>query len=48
MKKYSIGSTCSPCVGFKYGCHEDKDIPTVLASRSSILRYIYDMIKKKK
>ena len=48
MKEYSIGTTCSPCVGFKYGCHEDKDIPWVLASRSSIWRHICDMIKKKK
>jgi hypothetical protein len=23
----SIGYACSPCVGFKYGCHEDKEIP---------------------
>ena len=48
MKEYSIGTTCSPCVGFKYGCHEDKGIPCVLASRSSVWRYICDMIKKKK
>ena len=48
MKEYSIGSTCTPCVGFKYGCHEDKGIPCVLASRSSVWRYICDMIKKKK
>ena len=38
MKEYSIGTSCIPCVGFKYGCHEDKDIPCVLASRSSILK----------
>ena len=48
MKEYSIGNACSPYVGFKYGCHEDKDIPWVLASRSSIWRDEYDMIKKKK
>ena len=38
MKEYSIVVACGPCVGFKYGCHEDKDIPCILASRSSIRR----------
>ena len=25
-EEYSIGTTCSPYVGFKYGCHESRDI----------------------
>ena len=45
MKEYSIGNACSPCVGFKYGCHEDKDIYCILASRSSIRREESHMIK---
>ena len=44
-EEYSIGYACSLCVGFKYGCHEDKDIPWVLASRSLSWRQEYDMIK---
>ena len=48
ISEYSIGHAFRPCVGFKYGYHEDKDIPWVLASRSSIWRDEYDMIKKKK
>ena len=44
FRKYS----CSPCVGFNYGYHEDKNIPWVLVSTSSILKEEYDMIKNKK
>jgi hypothetical protein len=41
----SIGNSRIICVEFKCGCHEDKDIPWVLASRSSIPREKYYMIK---
>ena len=40
MKKYSIGISCSPYVGFKYGCHEDKDIHCVLGIKIIILKRI--------
>jgi hypothetical protein len=46
MKKYSISNVCSPCVGFKYGFHDDKDITWVLTSRSwefDFKRRIQDM-----
>ena len=45
MKEYSIVVACGPCVGFKYGCHEDQDISCILASRSSIRREESHMIK---
>ena len=45
MKEYSIVVACGPCVGFKYGCHEDKDISYILASRSSIRREESHMVK---
>jgi hypothetical protein len=45
MKGYSIGISYSSWFGFKCGFHEDKDIPLVMASRSSISRQEYYMIK---
>ena len=47
MKEYSIGTTCSPCVGFKYGCHEDKCIPCVLDQEHRMRRYKVELDKFK-
>jgi hypothetical protein len=45
MKEYFIGITWRLCVGFKCGCHEDRDITYVLALKSLIWREEYDTIK---